>query len=80
MLLKKLLSIKHGKSRKKINQAIKAIDDPIWYASFTDVETGKEVIIKVIAKNKDEALDKIAHEIVSNGKLKPMNYNQISCI
>lgn len=78
--MKKLLSIKHGKSRKKINQAIKAIDSPIWYASFTEVETGKEVIIKVIAKNKDEALDKIAHEIVDSGKLKPMYYNQISCI
>ena len=80
MLLKKLLSIKHGKSRKKISQAIKAIDNPIWYASFTEAETGKEVIIKVIAKNKNEALDKVAHEIVSNWKLKPMNYNQISCI
>jgi hypothetical protein len=80
VLLKKLLSIKHGKSRKKINQAIKAIDSPIWYASFTEAETGKEVIIKVIAKNKNEALDKVAHEIVNSGKLKPMNYNQISCI
>lgn len=80
MLLKKLLSIKRGKSRKKINKAIKIIDSPIWYASFTEVETGKEIIIKVIAKNKDEALNKIAHEIINKGELKPMYYNQISCI
>ena len=56
------------------------IDSPTWYASFTEVESGKEVIIKVNASTKDEAFEKIAHEIVRNRKLKPMKYNQISCI
>lgn len=77
--MKKLLSIKRGKSWKKIDQAIKAIDLPTWYIEAKDYN-GNYFSTKVNAINRKQALDAMYQKMVYKNYFEPYKIISISCI